>query len=84
MNPAFMQDTQYLQPVVYLDEFNVEQPPIMIAKLARNQTLDFELIAKKGTGKVHSKWSPVSTCVMWKEPIVRLDKEKLKSKLTED
>lgn len=56
----------------------------MIAKLARNQTLDFELIAKKGTGKVHSKWSPVSTCVMWKEPIVRLDKEKIRSKLTED
>ena len=56
----------------------------MIAKLARNQTLDFELIAKKGPGKVHSKWSPVSTCVMWKEPIVRLDKEKIRSKLTED
>lgn len=55
-----------LQPVVYTDEIGNEQPAITIAKLAKNQTLDFELIAKKGIGKVHAKWSPVATCTMRK------------------
>jgi len=28
------------------------------------------MIAKKGIGKIHAKWSPVATCIMRKEPIV--------------
>lgn len=31
------------------------------------------LIARKGTGKHHAKWSPVATCQMRKEPIVEID-----------
>ena len=41
-----------------------EQDPIIIAKLKKNQELDMHLIAKKGIGKEHSKWSPVCTVIM--------------------
>lgn len=37
------------------------QPPILIAKLRRNQEIKIRCIAKKGIGKEHSKWSPAST-----------------------
>lgn len=50
-------------PVRYMD-----QDPIIIAKLKKNQELDMHLIAKKGIGKEHSKWSPVCTVVMQHEP----------------
>ena len=33
------------------------------------------MIARKGTGRMHAKWSPVSTCIMYKDPIVRLNDE---------
>ena len=35
------------------------------------------LIARKGTGKIHAKWQPVATCAMRKEPIVELDHDKI-------
>ena len=35
------------------------------------------LIARKGTGKIHAKWSPVATCQMRKEPIVEIDQDKI-------
>lgn len=50
-------------PVNYVDE-----DPIVIAKLKKNQELNIHMIAKKGTGKEHSKWSPVSACVMQHVP----------------
>jgi DNA-directed RNA polymerase II subunit RPB3 len=54
-------------PVRYMD-----QDPIIIAKLKKNQELDMHLIAKKGIGKEHSKWSPVCTVVMQHEPEIEL------------
>ena len=53
-----------LAPVVYTDELGNEQPAITIVKLAKNQQIEFDLVAKKGIGKIHAKWSPVSTCIM--------------------
>lgn len=50
-------------PIVFPDE-----DPIVIAKLKKNQELNIYMIAKKGLGKEHSKWSPVSTCVMQHVP----------------
>ena len=79
-----LQEEIALQPVNYTDEIGNEQPAITIAKLAKNQTLDFELIAKKGIGKIHAKWSPVATCTMRKQPIVELDQEKITKNLTEE
>ena len=35
------------------------------------------LIARKGTGKLHAKWSSVATCQMRKEPIVEIDQDKI-------
>jgi DNA-directed RNA polymerase alpha subunit len=40
------------------------------------------MIAKKGIGKTHAKWSPVSTCIMRKQPLVTLDHEIINKKLT--
>ena len=40
------------------------------------------MVAKKGIGKTHAKWSPVSTCIMRKQPIVRIDEEAINRALT--
>ena len=72
-----------LAPVVYTDDQGTEMPPITLVKLAKNQQLEFELIAKKGMGKIHAKWSPVSTCTMMKQPIVELDQERMQKEMTE-
>ena len=53
-------------------------------KIGKNQSLNFKLQARKGTGKMHAKWSPVSTCIMHKQPIVKLDSEILNKDLTID
>jgi DNA-directed RNA polymerase alpha subunit len=42
------------------------------------------MVAKKGIGKVHAKWSAVSTVIMRKEPTVELDQEKLNTELSEE
>jgi DNA-directed RNA polymerase II subunit RPB3 len=48
---------------------------IIICKLRKNQELDMHMIAKKGIGKEHSKWSPVSSVIMQHEPEIEfLDK----------
>lgn len=61
-----MLDEITLAPASYVDDEGNEDAPITIVKLAKNQVLDFDLVAKKGTGKVHAKWSPVATCIMRK------------------
>ena len=58
-------------PVIFKDE-----DPIVIAKLKRNQELDIHMIAKKGIGKEHSKWSPVSTCIMQHIPEIEFPQGK--------
>ena len=40
------------------------------------------MVAKKGIGKTHAKWSPVSTCAMRKQPLVRIDEEVVNRVLT--
>ena len=44
------------------------EDPILICKLRKNQELDIHMIAKKGIGKEHSKWSPVSSVIMQHVP----------------
>ena len=39
-----------------------------IAKLKKNQVLNMTMTAKKGIGKEHAKWSPVSSCVLQQVP----------------
>ena len=69
-------------PVRYTDSKGNEEDPILIMKLSRNQIVDFLLIAKKGIGRTHAKWSPVATCIMRAEPIVELLDNKLNTELT--
>ena len=71
-------------PVVYEDDQGREEDPILIMKLSKNQRLDMDLVAKKGTGKIHAKWSPVATCQMRKEPTVWIDDNKINNDLTID
>ena len=53
------------------------EDPILLMKLSKNQAIDFRLIAKKENAKAHAKWSPVATCLMRMEPIVKLNQEQL-------
>jgi DNA-directed RNA polymerase alpha subunit len=69
-------------PVAYEDERGNEEEPILIMKLSKNQQLDMDLIAKKGTAKTHAKWSPVATCQMRKEPTVWIDDDKINNNLS--
>jgi len=53
-------------PAKLYDNKGEEMDPITIMKLGRNQHLKFKMIGRKGTGKIHAKWSPVATCIMHK------------------
>lgn len=77
INPGTM-----VRPVAYEDDQGREEDPILIMKLSKNQQLDMDLVAKKGTGKLHAKWSPVATCQMRKEPTVWIDSDKLNNQLS--
>lgn len=70
-------DSSSVVPVVYQDDHGNEEHPILIMKLSKNQILDMDLVAKKGTAKMHAKWSPVATCQMRKEPTVEIDQDKI-------
>jgi len=70
-------------PVKFVDNKTGEpQDPITIMKLGKFQQLNFRLLARKGTGRQHAKWSPVATCIMFKEPVVRIDDEAINKTLT--
>ena len=77
--PGINQD---VTPVRYTDSKGNEEHPILIMKLSKNQIIDFTLIAKKGIGRKHAKWSPVATCIMRAEPIVELDQDKINQKMS--
>ncbi len=44
-------------------------------KLAKNQKVDVQCIVRKGTGKEHAKWSPVSTVQVQQLPKIRIESE---------
>jgi DNA-directed RNA polymerase II subunit RPB3 len=45
---------------------------VLIVKLAKNQEIRMRCVAKKGTGKEHAKYQPVSTAVFQWEPEIAL------------
>ena len=36
---------------------------------------------RKGTAKMHAKWSPVGTCIMYKQPLVNIDEDKVNTQM---
>jgi len=42
------------------------------------------MLARKGTGKMHAKWSPVATCIMHKQPLVKIDEDIVNRQLSVD
>jgi DNA-directed RNA polymerase II subunit RPB3 len=68
-------------PVKFIDQKTGQSMPITIIKLGKHQQLNFRMIARKGTGRMHAKWSPVATCIMYREPIVKIDEDQINGKL---
>jgi DNA-directed RNA polymerase II subunit RPB3 len=77
------EDQEPILPCVYINSKGNEDP-ILIGKLSKNQQVDFQLYAKKGIGMTHAKWSPVSTCIMRKQPYVKLDQDKANKQMGHD
>lgn len=69
-------------PVIYYEDDSQEADAIRLMMLSKNQQLDLTMVARKGMGKMHAKWSPVSTCAMRKQPVVKLDDEVVNRALT--
>ena len=40
------------------------------------------MIARKGIGKQHAKWSPVATCIMHKQPLVKINEDIVNREMT--
>jgi DNA-directed RNA polymerase II subunit RPB3 len=70
------EDQRSVRPVEYTS-IRGEEKGVPIVKLQANQEIELELVAKKGTGKIHQKWSPCASVAMRYEPVIELDKAKM-------
>jgi DNA-directed RNA polymerase II subunit RPB3 len=59
-------------------------PKIIIAKLNKGQRIKLTCVAKKGIGKMHAKWSPISILKIKTEPNLKIDLEALNSSLDDN
>lgn len=60
-------------------KFNVDtaNDPIILVKLGPNQRLKFKCVAKKGIGKEHAKWQPVTVVAFVQQPEIELNFDKM-------
>ena len=49
------------------------EKPIILVKMRKNQELKIRALARKGIGKDHAKWIPVSTAVFQFMPVIKLN-----------
>ena len=63
-------------PAKLYDEAGNEEPPVLITKLNENQELDVVVIVRKGIGKEHAKWNPVSTVALQQYPMIEINRHK--------
>jgi len=61
----------------------IERKPIIISKLKPGQRIKLIGIAKKGVGKEHAKWNPVSSVYIKIFPLFYLQKKRLDKKFSE-
>jgi DNA-directed RNA polymerase II subunit RPB3 len=55
----------------HMDVKPLDEPNFLIVKLARNQEIDVLCVAKRGTGKDHTKWNPSITVTF--KPAIKPD-----------
>ena len=70
------EDQRSVKPVEY-NSISNEDRGVLIMKLQKGQELDVECIAKKGQGKIHSKWTPCSVANFQYSPIIEIDQMKM-------
>jgi len=82
LNPDEKLNGKKIKPVNH-QEFNTssESRPILLGKLAKGQRIKLLAVAKKGTGKEHAKWCPVSTIRIKKLNTSFIDIEKINNEI---
>ena len=58
-------DNNVCSNLLYLDFEGLESNEFEIVKIKKNQTIDLECFVEKGTGKMNSKWAPVTTSTVF-------------------
>ncbi|KAL0206774.1 hypothetical protein P9112_012485 [Eukaryota sp. TZLM1-RC] len=61
-----------------------QEHPIVLFKLAKNQSVSLQATARRGTGKDHAKWCPVSNATFKIEPEITLNQESLLTVSSDD
>ncbi|MEW5301567.1 MAG: hypothetical protein WDW36_004420 [Sanguina aurantia] len=62
-----------VRPATLYDKDGNIDKPIVLVKMRRGQELKLTAIARKGVGKDHAKWIPVSTAVFQYMPEIRIN-----------
>jgi len=71
-NDIFSADNRVVPVDLFLRQQDKQvYPPAILTKLPPGKTVQLNAIAKKGIGKEHAKWSPVSVVALKYEPDIR-------------
>lgn len=68
-------EAAHYNQVLPIDQVYSSEDPVLIVKLAKNQSIRLTCKAVKGIGKSHAKWIPVSVATYQFDPIVEVDNE---------
>lgn len=65
--------------VIPVDWTTQDEDAILLVKLGKGQAVSLRAIAKKGIGKEHAKWSPVTACTFQYDPRITVDADLIRS-----